>query len=120
MRGLLPWWQRWVPFPVRPVPGRYRVVLQIRELEPRLVPTLLGNQLFPADNPWNQSITDAPVAANSNILVQSIGAGNTMHADFGNGIYAGSSIGIPFNTVPGTQPRVNVVLDAYASESDPQ
>ena len=37
--------------------------LQLEELEDRVVPTLLGQQLFPADYPWNQNIASAPVAA---------------------------------------------------------
>ena len=39
-------------------------VLCVRELEDRIVPTLLGDQVFPADNPWNQRIDHAPVANN--------------------------------------------------------
>ena len=120
MRRRRPWWQRFVRFTARSVPTPYRVALQVRELEPRLVPTLLGNQLFPADNPWNQLITNAPVAANSNTLVQSIGLTKSVHADFGAAIWAGSLIGIPFNAVPGTQPKVNIVIDAYPGESDLQ
>ena len=83
------------------------------------VPTLLGNQLFPADNPWNQRITNAPVAANSATLVSSVGLGSPVHPDFGAALYNGAAIGIPFNVVSGTQPKVTVVLDAYADESDP-
>jgi hypothetical protein len=78
----------------------------------------LGNTLFPADNPWNEKITNAPVAANSAALVASIGLTSGLHADFGAGLYQGALIGIPFNVVSGTQPKVNVVIDAYASESD--
>ncbi len=120
MRWLAPWRHHVVPLTARPVSGSHRVTLQVWELEPRLVPTLLGNQLFPADNPWNQPITNAPVAANSDTLVQSIGISKALHADFGSGLYAGSSIGFPINTVPGTQPAVNVIIDAYADESDQQ
>src|SRR5207247_2985488 len=97
---------------------RRRTWLHLEALEDRTVPTLLGNQVFPADNPWNQRITNAPVAANSATLVASIGLTSAMHADFGAGTYAGSLIGIPFNVVPGTQAKVSVVLDAFASESD--
>src|SRR5579871_2096967 len=94
--------------------------LGLELLESRVVPTLLGNPLFPADNPWNQRITDAPVAANSDTLVQSIGLTKSVHADFGSAIWDGSLIGIPLNAVPGTQPKVNVVIDAYPGESDLQ
>ena len=44
-------------------PKSVRHVPRLEELEGRDVPSLLGNQLFPADNPWNQKITNAPVAA---------------------------------------------------------
>src|SRR5437899_9783112 len=94
--------------------------LFLEALEERTVPTLLGNQVFPADNPWNQKITNAPVAANSATLVASIGLTSAMHADFGAGTYQGSDIGIPFNVVAGTQAKINVVIDAYASQSDIQ
>ena len=41
------------------------VLRALERLEERTVPALLGQQLFPADNPWNQQITTAPVAANT-------------------------------------------------------
>jgi hypothetical protein len=86
-------------------------------LEERALLTLQGNQLFPADNPWNEKITNAPVAANSATLVASIGAASPLHPDFGT-VYNGALIGIPYNIVPRTQAKINVVIDAYASESD--
>src|SRR5438552_1762792 len=95
-------------------PKSKRHVPRIEELERRDVPSLMGNQLFPADNPWNQKITDAPVAANSATLVNSIGAIDVLHPDFGT-TYHGAYIGIPFNVVSGTQPKINVIVDAYAS-----
>ncbi|HEY2893925.1 MAG TPA: IPT/TIG domain-containing protein [Pirellulales bacterium] len=79
--------------------------------------TLSGNALFPADNPWNQVISAAPVAGNSSTLVSSIGASSALHPDFGT-VYQGANIGIPYNVVSGTQPKVQVVVDAYADESD--
>jgi hypothetical protein len=79
--------------------------------------SLAGNQLFPSDNPWNHPITDAPVAANSGTLVASIGAAKTLHPDFGTA-YNGTLNGIPYNVVAGSQPKVNVTVDAYPDESD--
>jgi hypothetical protein len=87
-------------------------------LESRLLMSLSGNQLFPADNPWNHNISAAPVAANSATLVSSIGATKPLHPDFGSGLLGGAQIGIPYNVVSGTQPKVNVVIDAYPDESD--
>jgi Domain of unknown function (DUF4214)/IPT/TIG domain len=91
--------------------------LWLEALEDRTLPTFFGNALFPADNPWNQRITNAPVAANSATLVASIGLGSPLHPDFGT-YYNGAGIGFPINVVSGSQPRTNVVLDAYADESD--
>ena len=93
-----------------------RPILEL--LEDRSLLTLLGNQVFPLDNPWNQKITNAPVAANSATLVASIGLSRGLHPDFGNALYQGGLVGIPWNAVPGTQPKITVVIDAYASESD--
>jgi hypothetical protein len=74
--------------------------------------------LFPADNPWNRRVDALPVASNSATIIQSIGGGTGLHADFGSGTYAGSLIGIPFNVVPGTQPKRRVARFEYAGESD--
>jgi FG-GAP-like repeat/IPT/TIG domain len=98
----------------RPAP-RFRPILET--LERRELMTLSGNMLFPADNPWNEKITNAPVAANSAALVASIGLNSSLHPDFGT-VWDGSLNGIPVNIVSGTQPKVNVVIDAYPGESD--
>ncbi|HEY2938069.1 MAG TPA: hypothetical protein VGJ25_15810 [Gaiellaceae bacterium] len=74
--------------------------------------------IFPAGNPWNQRVDTLPVAANSAQIIQSIGPGTGLHADFGSGLYNGSMIGIPFNVVPGTQPKQRIKRFEYADESD--
>jgi hypothetical protein len=73
--------------------------------------------LFPANNPWNQRVDRLPTASNSDAVVRSIGVDETMHADFGSGRWNGGPIGIPYITVPGSQPLMKVKFD-YASESD--
>src|SRR6516162_9102951 len=90
--------------------------LYIDMLESRIVPTLAGNQLFPTDNPWNHPITDAPVAASSAAMIDAIyGSLIPLHPDFGT-VYHGSLNGIPYNVVSATQPKLHVVVDAYAAE----
>jgi len=74
---------------------------------------------FPADNLWNTDISTAPVDANSANYINYIGGSAPLHPDFGSGTYQGSSIGIPYQVVAGTQPKLKVQLKAYASESDP-
>jgi hypothetical protein len=73
--------------------------------------------VFPASNAWNQRVDGLPVAADSARLVQSIGLGSALHADFGSGLYEGRPIGIPFDVVSRATPRVRVSFD-YADESD--
>ena len=70
--------------------------------------------VFPADNVWNADVSALPVAADSATLLQTIGVSTGLHPDFGS--YAG--YGIPFNTVPGTQPKLKVRF-GYAGQSDP-
>ena len=60
-----------------------------------------GCPVFPPDNPWNQRVDRLPVQRNSDAIVRSIGLGDTMHADFGSGLWDGGPIGIPFVTVGG-------------------
>jgi hypothetical protein len=92
----------------------------LEELEERTVPTLLGNQLFPSDYPWNQKITNAPVSTNSAAVMSLIGGGTQFHPDFGQDTQGSNPLyGIPVNVVHGnTATKVNVVIDDYASESD--
>lgn len=81
--------------------------------------SLNGFRSFGNDNLWNQDISGSPVDANSDAIINFIGSGTGMHADFGSGLYQGSIIGIPYSVVSGTQAPVNVTFTAYGSESDP-
>src|ERR1700732_2515734 len=73
---------------------------------------------FPGNNVWNARIDTLPVHPKSAAYVNSIGPTSTSHADFGSGLWRGAPIGIPFITVPGSQPKVPVSF-FYPSESDP-
>ena len=73
---------------------------------------------FPPDNVWNTRVDALPVDANSAVYVNTIGPSAGLHPDFGSGLWDGGPIGIPYTTVPGTQPRVAVSF-YYADESDP-
>lgn len=79
--------------------------------------TLAGKQIFPADNPWNTDISSAPVDANSEALLRSIGWDTGLHPDFGT-VWNGAPNGIPYVVVAGQQPKVPVSF-TYADESDP-
>jgi hypothetical protein len=73
---------------------------------------------FPAENLWNQNIASSPVDPNSDSIINFIGTNTPLHPDFGSGLYAGQSIGIPYIVVSGT-PLVKVNFTAYGDESDP-
>jgi hypothetical protein len=80
-------------------------------------PELAGCPVFPASNAWNQRVDRLPIARDSATLVRSIGLDAGLHADFGSGRYDGAPIGIPYNVVGGTGPKVRIRFD-YADESD--
>jgi len=73
---------------------------------------------FPADNAWNQDISSAPVDPNSTTIINFIGGSTPLHPDFGAGLYAGRTIGIPYTVVSGAQ-LANIHFTAYGTESDP-
>ncbi|MGA2257096.1 MAG: hypothetical protein ABSG53_20785, partial [Thermoguttaceae bacterium] len=65
-------------------------------------------EVFPADNPWKQVISDWPLDPNSNSIIASIGVQKPLryNADMG------------FILVPPGQPRVDVKIVDYPGESD--
>ena len=73
--------------------------------------------VFPLNNAWNERVDSLPIAANSNAIVASIGAGTGLHPDFGSGLWQGSPIGIPITSVPAGTSLSTVSFD-YADESD--
>ena len=68
---------------------------------------------------WNTDISAAPVDPNSDNIINFIGTSVTLHPDFGSDLYDGSSIGIPYQVVAGSQPMVPIVFGLYPDESDP-
>lgn len=78
-------------------------------------PTIQGCPVFPADNPWNRDVSGDPVDPGSDAYIRSMnGSSTSLHPDFG----SDPSFGIPWTTVPGTQPKVPMEFD-FADESDP-
>lgn len=84
--------------------------------------SLLGDQLYPPDYPWNQNITNAPVATNSAAIITDIGGSIHIHADWGDDSPTNGTsplYGIPYNVVHGnTTAKINVTIDNYLGESD--
>jgi hypothetical protein len=81
--------------------------------------SLNGFRPFPATSPWNQDISASAVDPNSAAIINFIGPSIGLHPDFGAGLYSGSSIGIPYTVVTGSQALVNINFTAYGDESDP-
>lgn len=81
-------------------------------------------QIFPANHPLNLDISNSPVDANSDLIINNIGANKGLFPDFGSGDYQGSPIGIPYVSVNGNQPKVPITFrsnsydDNYGDESD--
>src|SRR5215210_6133800 len=78
---------------------------------------LAGCPLFGADFSTNQRVDTLPVAPNSDAIVRSMGLGDSVHADFGSGLWEGRPIGIPYDVVRRATKRRRVTFD-YADESD--
>ncbi len=87
---------------------------------PGLLPSsqIAGCPLFPQDNIWNTRVDTLPVDPHSGAYIASIGADTGLHPDFGAGEWDGHPIGIPYNIVPGSQPRLPVSF-TWPGESDP-
>jgi hypothetical protein len=80
--------------------------------------SLNGRRVFPADNPWNQDISNEPVDPNSANLVASIGLTTSLHPNFGT-VWDGAPNGVPYVVVSGSQGRVPINFTAFGGESDP-
>jgi hypothetical protein len=81
--------------------------------------SLNGFVPFPSNSLWNTDISNTPVDSNSANIINFIGSTVTLHPDFGAGTFHNQTLGIPYQVVAGTQPKVTVTLGAFASESDP-
>lgn len=81
-------------------------------------PTIGSCPVLPADNIWNTPVDTLPLHANSATYINTIGAGRTVHADFGSGTWNGGPIGIPFIRVNGSQQKYAASF-LYYDESDP-
>ncbi len=73
--------------------------------------------MFPADNPWNTDVSTLPTRTNSAALIAQIQAdgADNLHADFG----GGGAYGIPYVTVPASEPLVPTHFFDWPGESDP-
>lgn len=75
--------------------------------------------LFPADNWWNVDVSAAPLEPGGAAFLQRIGNGTPLHPDFGGDADPfPETYGIPYVSVPGTQPLVPVTFVEYGNESD--
>jgi hypothetical protein len=75
--------------------------------------------LFPPDNWWNADVSAAPLDAGSAGFIQHIGGGTPLHPDFGGDADPfPETYGMPYVSVPGTQPLVPVTFTEFGGESD--
>lgn len=74
-----------------------------------------GCPIFPASNPLNEEVANAPVDPRSAQYVASIGLTAHLHPDFGRN----PAYGIPYAVVSRTQPKVPIAFTEYGEESEP-
>src|ERR1700730_9549284 len=79
-------------------------------MTPGRLTSLNGFVPFAPESLWNTDISGAAVDANSANIIDYIGGAKTVHPDFGAGMYAGQSIGIPYQVVAGSQKKVTIKL----------
>jgi hypothetical protein len=82
------------------------------------IPGVANCNITPANAFWRARVASLPLHPQSSTYITTAGAASGLKADFGSGLWDGGPIGIPYNVVSGTQPKVNVTFD-YADESDP-
>jgi hypothetical protein len=80
--------------------------------------SLHGKQVFPADNAWNEDVSNAAVDPNSSNLIAGMGLNVSLHPDFGT-VWNGAPNGIPYIVVAGNQIPVPINFTAFGSQSDP-
>ena len=105
---------------LRGVASSNRVRFRVGSQQPDLGAgaSLNGKRLFPADNPWNQDISNEPVDPNSANLIAEHRARHALHPDFGTA-WNGAPNGIPYVVVSGSQTKVPITFTDYGDESDP-
>ena len=79
--------------------------------------------LLPPDNWWNVDISGAPTDPASDAFISWIGTGQPLHPDFGGDVDPSDPsnpniYGMPYISVPGTQPPVPVTFVLYGDQSD--
>jgi len=75
--------------------------------------------LLPADNWWNVDVSQAPVDPASGAFLDFIGRHRGLHPDFGGDAPDFPEIyGMPYVSVPGTQPLLPVTFVEFGDESD--
>lgn len=79
--------------------------------------SLNGFVPFTTSDPWRQNISSASVDPNSSGYIGFIG-GSTLFPNFGAGLFADGTIGIPYNVVSGAT-KVNINYKAFGDISDP-
>jgi hypothetical protein len=105
------------PSPPAPPPGPGTVTCTAAKADAENI------NIFPADNPWNTDISQAPVDPYNTEIIQAL-SGYSVKADFGSGLWEGAPIGIPYVVVCGNQTKSTVTFrgnsydDNYGDESD--
>ena len=86
-------------------------------LTPPAGTSIAGCPVFPADNPWNMRVDQAPLRARSAQTIAAIqsAGGDFLHPDFGEN----PDYGIPFVVVPADQAVVPITYTDAGDESDP-
>ncbi len=92
----------------RPLPKMPEITRPVLFNTPEADRILAALQVFPADNPWNEDVSQLPVHPNSDKMIATIGAARRLAYNLDMG----------FILVPAGQKKVHVKLVSYPAESD--
>src|SRR5437773_11299783 len=70
--------------------------------------TVANCPIFPPDNPWNRDVSNDPVDPNSDNYIATMNSGNNTYLRAGFGLWP--EYGLPYEIVPGTQPKVPITF----------
>ena len=93
------------PNPAMPIDSAARADLGVNA-------DLNGRLVLPASDPWNQPVDTAQLDPNSDLILNTIGGGTSLHPDWG------PTWGFPYAVIPDNTQRYTIPF-MYQSESDP-
>lgn len=89
---------------------------EIQQNTPQADAVMAALQFLPTDNPWNEDISQLPLASYSDAMIAQLRADSTSTYNNATGLRIWLSF--PYIIIPNSQPTVDITINEYPSESD--